>query len=240
MAICLNHSKATGTAKVVLLGIANHDGDGGAWPTVATLSRYANVTVRNVQKAISDLVALGEVVVHYNEGGNRGARHERPNRYDITLSCPPECDRTKNHRVSNATGGVGNDTTLLSETTPPPVSKSTPKPSLEPSKNAAATTAQIANRVTKAYTDRVPLSRFPAVAAIVRKALAADYSAEAVESALVRLADQGRPVTVDTLRIELTKAPAQKPAATFHPYCLKCDTLLPKDRRDTGYHEECA
>lgn len=87
ISLVLNHSKAVGTDKVVLLGIANHDGDGGAWPSIATLARYANVSTRSVSYAIAKLREMGELVVHLNKGGNQRTdpRH-RPNYYEITIS----------------------------------------------------------------------------------------------------------------------------------------------------------
>lgn len=99
MALVLHHSRAAGTAKLVLLGIANHAGDGGAWPTIATLARYANTTERTVQRAIAQLVKLGEVRVHPQAGGLVMRHFERPNRYDVLLACPAACDRTTNHRL---------------------------------------------------------------------------------------------------------------------------------------------
>lgn len=100
MAAVLNHSRAKGTAKLVLLGIANHAGDGGAWPTVATLARYANVTERAVQQAIGQLQRLGELLVERQAGGLAHMKnYERPNRYTVMVSCPPTCDGTSNHRL---------------------------------------------------------------------------------------------------------------------------------------------
>ena len=101
MAIALHHSRSSGTTKLVLLGIANHDGDGGAWPSLATLATYAGgVSERTVSRAISELVELGEVSVERNAGGLRNCRDDRrPNLYHFLLSCPPECDGSKNHRV---------------------------------------------------------------------------------------------------------------------------------------------
>lgn len=100
LAVVLHHSRAKGTAKLVLVGVANHDGDGGAWPTVATLARYANVSERNVQKAIESLIRSGELARHVQQGGHSGMRDwDRPNRYEVLLSCPAWCDRTKNHRA---------------------------------------------------------------------------------------------------------------------------------------------
>lgn len=102
ISIALHHSRATGAAKLVLIGIANHDGDGGAWPSVATLSRYAGVDRRGVQRAISKLEALHEVRRFVQAGGDhRVPEHQRPNRYQFTLKCPPDCDHTSRHRVSH-------------------------------------------------------------------------------------------------------------------------------------------
>jgi hypothetical protein len=100
MAIVLHHSRAKGTAKLVLVGIANHDGDGGAWPSMATLARYAGVDARNARKAVAKLVALREVRVYVQEGGTLDwDDNRRPNRYELLLACPPACDRTKHHRM---------------------------------------------------------------------------------------------------------------------------------------------
>lgn len=60
-----------------------------------------------------------------------------------------------------------------------------------------------ANRLTKTFTDQVKLSNFPAVAGIVRKAVKAGYTDQAIVDALSRLADDKRSVTTDTLRTEL-------------------------------------
>lgn len=104
MAIALHHSRAKGAAKLVLLGIANHDGDGGAWPSVATLQIYAGgADRRSVQRAIDRLESLGEVTRVIQRGGTEST-HEfsdwhRPNLYHFKLTCPPDCDRSRNHRT---------------------------------------------------------------------------------------------------------------------------------------------
>lgn len=100
MAIALHHSRAAGTAKLVLLGIANHDGDGGAWPSVRTLCRYAAVDRRNVQRALDKLEQLGEIRREIGLGGDHStANHLRPNLYRFTLSCPSTCDHSRQHRI---------------------------------------------------------------------------------------------------------------------------------------------
>jgi hypothetical protein len=102
MARVLHHSRAVGTAKVVLLGIANHVGrDRDAWPTVATLSRYANVDPRTVQRALTQLCRSGDLVRLQQQGGTDDlADHQRPNRYRLgpATDCPANCDGTTNHR----------------------------------------------------------------------------------------------------------------------------------------------
>jgi hypothetical protein len=100
MSVVLHHSRASGTRKLVLLGIANHQGDGGAWPGIDKLATYANVNPRNVQRAIEALVGMGELRVSVQQGGGRDTPdHRRPNRYDVLVECPSGCDRTTQHRT---------------------------------------------------------------------------------------------------------------------------------------------
>lgn len=109
IAIVLNHSKARGAAKIVLMGIANHinpDNDG-AWPSQAKLASYANVSDRAVRDAVDTLVSLGEL--RYETAAGVSKSQYKPNRYWLTLSCPVDCDGTTNHRprveVSDTQGG---------------------------------------------------------------------------------------------------------------------------------------
>jgi hypothetical protein len=70
---------------------------------------------------------------------------------------------------------------------------------------------QRANRLAKIYTDLVPLSRFPAIAGIVRKAIQADKTDAEIGDALTRLAKEGRSLTVDVLRVEIEGLPVPSP-----------------------------
>lgn len=137
-AIAMNHSRATGTARLVLFGIASHDGDGGAWPSIATLARYANVTPRNVQKAVAQLEELREVRRHVQRGGTSSTdEFRRPNLYEFILMCPHDCDRSKSHRTRRSAGparlDIAETTDPLSVATPPvgsdtrPLSVATPE-----------------------------------------------------------------------------------------------------------------
>lgn len=99
LSMVLNHSSAVGSSKVVLLGIANHlgpDASEGAWPSQRRLADYANMSERGVQKCIQKLVELGELRVEV-AAGNSFDRY-KPNRYWITVSCPPDCDKSMSHR----------------------------------------------------------------------------------------------------------------------------------------------
>ncbi len=62
VAWALEHSNAKGSARLVLIGLANHtDEQGRAWPSIATLARYANVSERWVTSCLNELVELGEI-----------------------------------------------------------------------------------------------------------------------------------------------------------------------------------
>ncbi len=161
MAIVLHHSKAKGTDKVILLGIANHAGDGGAWPKLETLARYANVGEDAARAALRRLERSGELHTHLNAGGDlRKPSWLRPNRYDVMVACPITCDRTMNHRPMKlpsapadlwidpppSTGGPlvrGASDPLATGGDPPPSTGA--EPSIEPPDNnqgPASTTGQ--------------------------------------------------------------------------------------------------
>jgi hypothetical protein len=84
VSLVLNNSRATGRAKLVLLGIANHLGDQGAWPSISTLARYANASERSVKRDIQELIELGELRVELQ---NAPTNHQyKTNLYWITIS----------------------------------------------------------------------------------------------------------------------------------------------------------
>lgn len=123
IAIALHHSRARGTAQVILLGIANHDGDGGSWPSHRTLAKYAKCDRSTVQRSIKRLISLGEIRVDVQAGGTTDWDDQlRPNLYHFLLECPAGCDRTKHHRMPGdtvthnlwrSTGGTGAPAALV-------------------------------------------------------------------------------------------------------------------------------
>ena len=81
-----------GTAKLILIGIANHDDESGPWPSIATLAAYAGVDRRGVQRHLATMVEKGILTVHANQGGTDATPVDRrPNRYEIDYNfgaCP--------------------------------------------------------------------------------------------------------------------------------------------------------
>jgi hypothetical protein len=70
---------------------------------------------------------------------------------------------------------------------------------------AGPTIQQRADPIVRAYHQRLDgMCNWPAVLGIVKKAIKADrWSDQAIEDALLRIADDSRPLTTDSLRIEL-------------------------------------
>jgi hypothetical protein len=108
VSLVLNQSRATGRSKLVLLGIANHLGDQGAWPSISTLARYANASERSVKRDIQELVELGELKVELQ---NAPTRHQyKTNLYWITIgsgvtdSAPGVTDRVSRGDSSGKSG----------------------------------------------------------------------------------------------------------------------------------------
>jgi len=83
VSLVLNNSRATGRSKLVLLGIANHLGDHGAWPSISTLARYANSSERSVKRDIQELIELGELKVEIQNAPTK--TQYKTNLYWITI-----------------------------------------------------------------------------------------------------------------------------------------------------------
>ena len=113
MTAVLHHSRSVGTARVVLMGIAYHmgkDGLNGCWPSQGTLAEYANVSVRQVKRAIQSLIDLGELEVDVRGSWRKGSINQT-NVYYIPELCPDWCDGTLNHRRSVGTFKVSSGDT---------------------------------------------------------------------------------------------------------------------------------
>jgi hypothetical protein len=76
-------SKSKGRARLVLLSIADHQGELGAWPSIETLAKMVNSSPRSVQRDIQDLIELGELVVEFRSAPTYGPY--KANRYFVNL-----------------------------------------------------------------------------------------------------------------------------------------------------------
>lgn len=77
--------------------------------------------------------------------------------------------------------------------------------------DASLTPTQRSKRITDAYAKIVKLAKWPAINGIVVAAIRAEtWSDEEIHAAMMRLAAEGRPVTMDSLRIELNGFPAKR------------------------------
>lgn len=136
--VVLHHSKAQGTAKLVLWGIANHHSDQGAWPSIATLAKYAGIKERRVQQIIRELAEIGELYIE--EQGGWGYQQYKTNRYFIRLTCPADCDGTLQHKtgVQSEVSGVQSVTSRGAIWSPSGVQPTAPEPNKEPNKESPA------------------------------------------------------------------------------------------------------
>lgn len=119
-----NHSRARQSTLLIAIALAehaHHDGSG-AYPSIATLALKARCSERQVQRAIRDLVALGEITIDPN-AGPRGV-----NVYTFTLTVTTPVSPRQNVTPTNRT--ARGDKSGINGVTPV-----SPKPSLEPSLN---------------------------------------------------------------------------------------------------------
>lgn len=78
-----SHSRARGSAKLVLIALADQStGDHRSSISLATLSRFAGVTVGAVRRAVGRLVTLGEL---------DAALTDEDVQYEVRVSCSRSC-----------------------------------------------------------------------------------------------------------------------------------------------------
>jgi Helix-turn-helix domain len=100
VAAAIHHSKASTSAKLVLVTIAHYEGEQGAWPSQTTLANMTGLSTRSVRRAISELAELNELDVIHDAGAGYGAR--KSNRYFVIVQCPEGCDSTIAHKQRTA------------------------------------------------------------------------------------------------------------------------------------------
>lgn len=94
------HSKADGRARLVLLAIADHQGEIGAWPSIQRLAKMVNASVRSVQRDIAYLQKIGELKVEVQNAPTNN--QYKSNLYWVTVGGVSDSDSG----VTNAPSGV--------------------------------------------------------------------------------------------------------------------------------------
>lgn len=105
MTAVLVHSRAIGTAKIVLMGIAYHTGKDrsrGCWPSRNVLAAYAGVTIRQVSRALDQLVELGELCIDSGGSWKRGFGG-KTNIYFLADLCSSSCEIHQHQVVTSMT-----------------------------------------------------------------------------------------------------------------------------------------
>jgi DNA-binding MarR family transcriptional regulator len=219
--------------KAVLVALADMaDEQNSCWPSQALLAERTEQTERSVRNAVKHLETDGFITRKswFVDGKRSSDRYFLDVQVTAEQRAVKRSTGTRNHRndVPEENGAAGTDVQPPpepdSETTGTTFRVTINEPSSEPSMATTdvvaaapeAPTQQVpsANRraqlLAEHYVNLVPLSKFPAVMTICRRAITARYTDEEIKDALTRLAREGRPVTVDVLRIELEGLPSQR------------------------------
>ena len=87
-----NSSKTKGTAKLVLLAIADHAWQDGtnAWPSVERLAKMTGLDPETVRRAVKKAEALGELEVVRKSGGRASKGQHASNDYLLVMSQDPQ------------------------------------------------------------------------------------------------------------------------------------------------------
>lgn len=108
------NSQATGRARMVLLAIADHQGEMGAWPSIETLAKMCNASKRSISRDIAELVELGELEVH-EKSAPMGGQY-RANLYWV-LPDMTKRNSDMTDSVSDMTNGTSDMTAQTSDMT---------------------------------------------------------------------------------------------------------------------------
>jgi len=198
-----------GARLLIHLAMADHsDDDGRFFSAQTSLAEKARCSVEYVRQTVNLMVDEQMLVVE-----RKGTARGRSTEYRL-LPLPNRVEGSaKVVKLPNSSADLPNSDGQLPKSAR---GQSSVQPPTQSESGADAPPAdseslnQRVNRLTRTYCDVVKLSNFPAIMVIVRKAISAGYADDAITAALSRLADENRPVTVDTLRIELEGLPAAR------------------------------
>lgn len=208
------------------------------WPSIARLADEMECSARTVNRMLKDLEdgkliarrrrGSQSTIYTLRMDGALGVslpdQTDRPEIISDATDCPIEPDDGQREPVLDATEWrIQNDTQTVASNATPRVAHehhvtpgnstteanaSVDELALVEAPKPSRTINQQANDLAKVYYDEVPLSNFPALAKITKKALTCNrYTYDEIKDAMQRLAKDGRTVTVNTLRTELDGAP---------------------------------
>jgi len=90
----------------------------------------------------------------------------------------------------------------------PQTETDTQQPSVAAASESRLSVTQRSKRITDAYAEAEPMCKWPAVNSVVIRAIKAEeWTDGEIQAALLRMAEENRSVTVDSLRIELNGLP---------------------------------
>lgn len=202
------------------------------------IADYAGMDVRSVRAGMKALCEIGLITTsltrHHEQIAYRSPTFQKRQfeSDDVTM-------RTRKHRATSddkkigtfqsssrerSGNGHGNvpDTETDTDTEVSTSVGSSPKQSREPdgSDIRSKPVAVSAYVTAREYLDRVPLADKSKVSGVVQQAVEAGYERSAIKAALRRLAKDSRPVTPDTLRIEIDGkggTPSREPKLAYTP-----------------------
>lgn len=129
-------SPTSGNERLVLLALADacsRDDGTGCWPSIATIARKANISVRTVQRVLDRLERDGHLIVHRGQGG----AHRSTNSYTVVIH--NGCQSDARHPATGDAGDTPGVTQLRHPTgdtavtpDPPGNHQDPPPPAREP------------------------------------------------------------------------------------------------------------
>lgn len=226
-------------AKIIYLVVSSHiGGNETAWPSRQRIADLSGVSLSTAKRQLGWLERHGyiEVVRRKVEqkqnltneyrlivGTARIHDVEESDEGGVTQTLGPDNDLSSDDDGSQGTeGGVTQTRGVGSQGTPneSQLNESQGRTDAPATAVASAPQAQApepgldlnrrAQLLAKHFYDLRPMSNFPATMEMCKKAIRAGHADEAIEAALTMLAQEGRTLTVETLRIQLEGAPGRQ------------------------------
>lgn len=189
-------------------------------PSLRVLAGETGLDKSTVKRHLTSLEESGWIVRTRPDEKAQGRGERNLYRLDLpsgeggAQDAHPGAENTPPRRTVRREGGAENtqpgrtvrhQKTDLTDPPQIPSDLPTPSASLAPD---GATITQRSKRITDAYAAAQPMCRWPAINGIVIRAIKAEkFSDDEIHAALMRLAGEGRTVTVESLRIELEGMP---------------------------------